>query len=247
MIALVAGLAFSKPVNPGYLIVDRLLIGIHRGGKWLAVGSSNGRADGLAFREVGFGPTAGKSHTGRLEHDDVTLGVFLMGENLPEGVLYSGSVRWPRPVQVLPTSSRVYTNAVSSFLKSKGVVSVPRITRIVSADLDGDGSKEVLIEASNRDNVHQEGMHGSRKGDYSVVLLRYSRRGKVVDYPVDFDYAGKPDGMMYRNTLRAVADFDGDGIMEFVTTSDYYEGGGSGLVRFNRGKVKTLVNEGAGV
>ena len=240
-------LVLGKTASPGYLIVDRLLIGILKGTKWTTVGSSNGRAEGLAFREITFGPAVGEAHKGKLEHDDVTLGVFLMGDNLPEGVLYSGPVKWPRPVQILPNNNQIYSRAVASFLKSKRVVSKPRITKLVTTDLDGDGSKEVIIEASNRDNVHQEGMHGSEKGDYSVVLLRYVSKGKVVDYPVDFDYAGKAGGMMYRNTLRAIADFDGDGIMEFITTSDYYEGGGSGLVRFAKGKVKTIVNEGAGV
>jgi hypothetical protein len=114
------------------------------------------------------------------------------------------------------------------------------------ADLDGNGTQEVIIEASNRDNLNNHGMHGSLQGDYSLVLLRYESKGKVVEYPLAFDHP-KTEEMNYENKLVSIADFDGDGTMEAVVTSNYYEGQSATLFRYKGTTVKKLVEMGDGV
>lgn len=238
--------ALQAPAH--HLVVDRLLIGVHRGGRWHPVGNKNGQPGSKLFYQVGFGPGSSTFKADGLELDDVTRGVFLTSKqgDLPNGTLFNGKASWPRPVRLLSNSNSVYVGILSKFLKQRGVRAQARITKLCSVDLDGDGSQEILIEGSSRDNVHQEGMNGSRLGDYSVILLRSVKHGRVVTEELVFDHP-RANEMIYRHTIRSVADFDGDGYMEFVLTSDYYEGGGSGLYRFTRGKAVKLVDAGAGV
>ncbi|MHB8637118.1 MAG: hypothetical protein ACYC96_11675 [Fimbriimonadaceae bacterium] len=88
-------------------------------------------------------------------------------------------------------------------------------------------------------------MRAARKGDYSIVLLRFMRGAKVIEAPLQFDHpkAGK---MPYVKTIAAVADCDGHGTMDMVVTSDYYDGVSSKLFRYRRGKLTKLVENGSG-
>src|ERR1044072_5029068 len=183
MIAVLAGLiALTAPAQTDYLVSDRLLIGLRRGGRGGAVGTANGQPN-THFQLVEFGPFTERIAASRFEFDDVTHGVFLLGDNLPEGVLFSRRVTWPRPVTVLSNANAIYLRELGKFLRAHGVRSKPRITKAVAADLDGDGTREVILEASSRDDVHQGGMHAGQPGDYSLVLIRYVCNGKAVNLP----------------------------------------------------------------
>lgn len=243
----IASMVIGLPARTDYLVVDRLLIGVNRNGRWNEVSSSNGVAPRI-FNTVGFGGMGKAYKADGLELDDITKGVFLVsnGDPLPEGVLYSGHISRPRPVTIVSNTNKTYLNVLSTFLLAHKIKTKARITKLISADLDGDGTREVIIEASSRDDVHTEHMEGSIEGDYSLVMIRYVRRGKAATQIIGFEHP-KPYSMMYRETLRAVADFDGDGNMEIVESSDYYEGGGSALYRFSRGRLTRLVSAGAGV
>jgi hypothetical protein len=80
----------------------------------------------------------------------------------------------PRKPVIADTTQSVYVKAVRDFLKSYGIADPKvRITRILQIDLEGDGEDEVLINATNYFDQHDEApMHAPKRGSYSIVMLR---------------------------------------------------------------------------
>ena len=175
-------------------------------------------------------------------------GYLDVGEDYEKGhgVLFSGRVSVPRRVQTLSNKHSAYQSVVNSFLEKNRIMVPGRITRIVRADLDGNGTQEVIIQALSRDNVTDGGMSGMKPNDYSLVLLRYEDKGKAGEIPLMFDHPSE-ESLNYMNKIEAVADFDGDGTMEVLVSSAYYEGESATLFRFRGTKLIKLVEMGDGV
>ncbi len=250
--AAIAAAILGAPLlaTPNLLIVDHLVIGQYTN-KWKSIDASLAKKKmQIPCRALGLG-TVGKTVTVTgFDHEEATDGIYIGPyEKAPRGVLVSGKTPTvPRPVKVLGNSSKTYSDAVSAWLKTQGISSLGQgITKIVSADLDGDGTQEVLIEASSRPHVGQEGMHDGKVGDYSVVLIRALSNGKVKTMPLQFDRFTKEDSLLYEDLLLAIADLDDDGRMEVVISSDYYEGQSAMLFGFKNGKLTKLIETGAGV
>jgi len=86
----------------------------------------------------------------------------------------------------------------------------------------------------------------NKPGDYSVVLLRHvAGKGKVVTVPLVADLLPK-GGFGNYNSIRAIADLEGDGKMELIVSSDYYEGQAAILFGYKSGKAVELAANGAG-
>ncbi|MDQ3199797.1 MAG: hypothetical protein M3Q46_11555, partial [Verrucomicrobiota bacterium] len=111
------------------------------------------------------------------------------------------------------------------------------------ADLDGDGEEEVLISATNYQAEDESAGTESRAGDYSFVLLRQVRAGKVETRLIDGEFYKKDKTFNAPNVHRvaAILDLDGDGKMELVLTSNYYEGGTTTIYRYTPSATKELV------
>ena len=152
----------------------------------------------------------------------------------------------PRVPLMMSTNDPRYREVVSRLLRSHGIRrAVINITQLISIDLDGDGSQEVLISATHLAEGLGDGggpmaVH-ARPGDYSVVFLRKIVRGRVRDiilsedfHPRKVKYPSPP----FQFRVAAVLDVNGDGQMEIILHGDYYEGGGSTLYRIlgNRAK-----------
>ena len=94
----------------------------------------------------------------------------------------------------------------------------------------------------------------SPAGSYSMVLLRRLVNGKVETQLVDGEfhpkaYVRKDDSCDAPNvyTLVAALDLDGDGKMEIVINSSYYEGGSTTIYRCRANKVEKLLTVACGV
>lgn len=163
----------------------------------------------------------------------------------------------PRPVQVLPSDNRTYQNVVRAELLRRGLTNpVVNVTALVRADLDGNGTQEVIIAASH---YRQPGAAPSvppahaGKGDYSLLLLRWVQAGQVRttvlgeslftrDERSDTDWQ-----MPSLYDLGGVADLNGDGRMELVVTDAYYEGSGAAVLDWSPATgPRTRLNEGCG-
>lgn len=116
-----------------------------------------------------------------------------------------------------------YAGFARELLASRGLdVANPVIKQLYRTDLEGDGTNEVLVVAEQV----SEGLFG-QQGDYSIIFMR-----KVVQNQLQTAVLGESvitdpeDVFLLSFTLGTVADLNGDGKMEIVVDSAYYEGMG---------------------
>lgn len=129
----------------------------------------------------------------------------------------------PRPVQVLSNSIAAYRDVLARVLAQNGIKSSDAApAQTLRVDLDGDGTMEVLIAASNHSGLAT----AAKAGDYSVVLLQKIVKGAVRSIPVVSQYhqTAKEFAAVDQYRIVAVLDVDGDGKMEIVVHGHFYEG-----------------------
>jgi hypothetical protein len=161
----------------------------------------------------------------------------------------------PRKVQILDATQQVYVDAARDFLKTKGIEQPKvKIDSILRIDLDGDGEEEVLISATNYFSKDERIPMRSPAGSYSMVILRHVVAGKVETQLVEGEfypkaYVSHDASFNAPNVYKVIGvlDLDGDGKMEIVVRSDYYEGGASTIYRCNPKKIEELLSVACGV
>ena len=145
----------------------------------------------------------------------------------------------PRKPAIADATQSVYVEAVRDFLKARGVTDPKvRITRILRVDLDGKGEEEVLISATNYFTDEKSNdtsaapfpeapIQAPQPGSYSIVIVRRMINGNVQTKLVAGEVYAKSDESVAPNVynLAAVLDLNGDGKLEVIVHSFYYEGG----------------------
>jgi hypothetical protein len=94
----------------------------------------------------------------------------------------------------------------------------------------------------------------SPAGSYSMVILRRVVAGKVETQLVEGEfypkaYVSHDASFNAPNVYKVIGvlDLDGDGKMEIVVRSDYYEGGATTIYRCNPKKIEELLSVACGV
>ena len=153
----------------------------------------------------------------------------------------------PRAATSLSTDTGVYRDAVAEILRAHGIKQPDvRLTRVLRIDLEGDGVDEVLISATR--------MAGDRPlpqiaaNDYSLVVLRKVVAGQVHTillagefYPASAEF-GAPNVYTIANLL----DLNGDGRLEIVVDSAYYEGAATTVVDVAGDQAHAVLDTGCG-
>ncbi|MBO4318148.1 MAG: hypothetical protein J5855_07730 [Mailhella sp.] len=173
----------------------------------------------------------------------------------------------PRSAKSLGTANPAYRSAVKDYLASAGLPDAdPDIMQIFRVDLEGDGADEVLICAQNivkggcdfiswqpdKPLSSGTGTPGLAKaGSYSVVLLRKVSGNSVVTIPLDLtlitDVEKAETTVPCLHKIYCFADLNGDGVMEILTASDYYEGAFINVFEVKNTQVKAVLTGGFGV
>jgi FG-GAP repeat len=160
----------------------------------------------------------------------------------------------PRKPQVTDPTQKAYVDAVRDFLQTKEIKQPKvKIDSILRVDLDGDGEDEVLISATNYFAKAGRVPMRSPAGSYSMVLLRRVVAGKVETQLVEGEfhpkaYVSKEGSFDAPSIYKVIAtlDLDGDGKMELVVGSNYYEGEEITIYRCDPKKVEALLSVSCG-
>lgn len=245
------------------------LLGAAAGGRWLTTQQTaphlNGQEKYLR-RSLGGVPTpvTGGQAESYGEPCEQAYGVSVKPANTSNQFQLSTAAAlkaWPRPVTALPTSNETYRQIVRAELIQRGLPSPEvQLVGLTRVDLDGDGTQEVIIEATRyagREGIYPPGI--GQPGDYSIMLLRHVVRGQVLTVTLGVDIAPrtplKPDNNFETQPLASVirlagaADLNGDGRMELILYSAYYEGTYYSVQEWTpaRGLINTPLETGCGV
>ncbi len=152
----------------------------------------------------------------------------------------------PRPVRQAGLQVPIYSEIGGSFLLSEVDTAFDgTVVQAVRVDLDGNDVDEVLVTYERQEAGDFGGV-----GDFSSIYVRYpSSDGTVIDEvlvsyvsadPVDFPTPG-------RYSLAAVADLNGDGVMEVMIRDQFWESGGMQVLALVDGRLTRVGGGGCGL
>jgi hypothetical protein len=252
--------AVAGELHPIVEVQSGYLFGATTDGKWIKADEAVKSLPGETIYQVyGLTQSLGQAKGDKPKAvEDVcteTLSVSLSPK--PEKGAIALAAPWnalPRKPHVLDKTQVVYVDAVRDFLKTKGIEQPKvKIERILRVDLDGDGEEEVLISATNYFDKENRVPMRSPVASYSMVLLRRVVAGKVETQLMEGEFYPKAyvsDDASFNAPnaykVTAVLDLDGDGNMEVVVASNYYEGEAITIYRCEPKKIEELLSVSCG-
>ena len=257
----------AADVHPIIEIETGYFFGGSEAGKWIkADGAAKSTGKKTTYQVYSLTKQAGQITAGKPKSVDEpcpdTLMVSLSSK--PKDGVIGLAAPWnalPRTPMIADTTQAVYVQAVRDFLRARGVTDPKvRITRILRIDLDGDGEEEVLISATNycTDTKSNDSsaapfpeapIHAPQPGSYSIVILRRVVGGNVQTKLVTGEVYAKADESVAPNVynLSAVLDLNGDGKLEVIIHSFYYEGGQTTIYHCEPDKIEAALSVECGV
>ena len=225
------------------------LLGGAQDGRWLtpdAVAPSLGKRTAMVVIGLeGPGrPGAFLHHTGE-ENGACPENKLLRLEPETANLAVGANAGWslvPRRPQSIAVTNQVFRRIAADFLLTKGLAKTKiTLNQIVRIDLDGDGRREILITGNH---YRRGNMEDQTPGDYSFALLRRSAAGGPAEnILIEGEFFTKKDYYDPPNTreILAVADLNGDGRMEIVLDTHYYEGSWKQVFEFDGTKLAKVL------
>lgn len=236
----------------------RYVIGGHANGKWLNTEQA-GKAikPGMTFRLFTLKGEQGQVTVQKsAPMDDVCMDIWMTELDSPVdqpaiAVAADGNPM-PRGVKSAGTTQDVYVKAVRELLIAQGIAKpVVKITQHLRVDLEGDGQDEVLLSATHYPSAEGEGSAptSAGAGNYSFTALRRLVGGKVVTQILEGEFYEKATEFSAPNvhSIGGVLDLDGDGKMEVILHSQFYEGGATTVWQVEAKEAKRVLEIACGV
>lgn len=231
-----------------------MLCGVEKG-KWIqAEGSGADFPGGFTYKLYDFSGYIGETTGGAPQQYGMPCEWLyeVPLDKAPEGECVVGiHCSWepqPRIPEVLPVDNAAYKKIIHEYLAGNGIKNPEvNITNILRVDLEGDGKNEVIISASRYVNDVYPPVN---PGDYSIILLRKVVNEEAYTIPVfeEFHPDNNNDHVVPSDSrIAAVLDTNGDGRMEIIIESWYYEGSGKAIYRVLEKEVELVASEGCGV
>ena len=154
--------------------------------------------------------------------------------------------RKPKPVDA---NQKTHVDVVREFLHERGFKNpIVHINQIVRVDLDGDGQDEFVIAATHYKNggkIPDE----STPNTYSFVMIERLVEAKARTELVDGEFypEAKPDAAPNKFEIAALLDLNGDGKIDIVVRSAYYEGDEISVYELSPSGVKKVLSVGCGL
>jgi len=209
------------------------LIGAVENGKWIeSEGATKSVKAGAKLQVYGVsgsvgGVTVVKLDTAAEACPDRPM-VRLNPRKMKQGAV-AFAAKWnplPRKPKSLDVKDQKNIDLVREFLRGHGLKDpVVHVAKAVQIDLDGDGQDEVVISATHYkdgDEIPDEPMPNT----YSFVMVARSLNGKMEPTLVagEFYPEAKGDAPPNKFEIVALLDLNGDGKIDIVARSAYYEG-----------------------
>ena len=175
----------------------------------------------------------------------------VFGDDSLKPILAIGAnAKWnplPRVPKKLDQTNKTYQKIALDFLRTKGMKTTNvKLERVVSIDLEGDGTDEIFIEATNYKDKNGEIGGTARAGNYSFVLMRKIVGGKPKNFLVEGEFNPKKpkiEDYISEFDLSAFADLNGDGKMELILKGLYSYGGQSTeIYESNKNNLKEVLS-----
>ena len=157
----------------------------------------------------------------------------VFGDDSLKPILAIGAnAKWnplPRTLKKIALTNKKYQKIALDFLKTKGMKTKSvKLESVISIDLEGDGTDEIFIDATNYKDKKGEIGGTARAGNYSFVLMRKIIKGKPKNFLIEGEFnPKKPEIEDYVSEfdMSAFADLNGDGKMELILKGLYSYGG----------------------
>ena len=242
--------AFAEEPKPLASFIElpwSYVIGGQANGRWLKSEAAGKRLTALktSYRVFNLNGAAGTvSAAAAAPNTDVCPDVWLQ-KITPQPALEKDAIgvnaAWdpiPRKAKKTDVTQEVYVEAVRELLKGKGIASPKvKITQLLRVDLEGDGEDEVILSATNYANAGEA--IAPKAGDYSFVALRRVVKGKVQTQIIGGDFYPKVAENAAPDTYKiaGLLDLNGDGKLEVIIHTTYYEGGGTQVWQLQKDKL----------
>jgi hypothetical protein len=233
------------------------LLGASADGKWITAADASPQVRGNdTYRLYTLAGSAGTAVGGRPESlgpgPCATTTVVELNPRPPSraiGVAGDWNLQ-PRTPRAADPKAQEFQQLVGDLLKSQGI-SQPdiRIEKVVRVDLEGDGAEEVLISATRYTDGGEAITPNAAAGDYSLLVLRKSvgRAMKTINIAAEYYPNAREFSAPSAHQLLAVLDLNGDGVMELVVDSSYYEGGATVMYSVTGDNAQQVIGSGCGV
>ena len=232
------------------------LIGAIESGKWIEPTDSIGSVKtGAKLQVYGVTGAIGTVAVSRIDTDNEPCPdrpvVKLKPAKIAKGEVAFAATWNPLPhkPKQIEFKGTQHVDVVRQFLREHGLRNpVVHISQIIAVDLDGDGQEEFVISATHYkggNNIPDE----STANTYSFVMIERIVDGKANAQLVDGEFypQAKPDAAPNRFEIVALLDLNGDGKIDLVLRSAYYEGDEISVHEYRPGEAKKVLSVGCGL